>query len=107
MTVEDEKVFTATANSSSLPGAYSVEVMNLASAQRLRVEAARRRLEESCTGLAQVAHECGFGSADSMRRSFLRVLRVAPADYRRRFHHRALPVLRKRNKPFSSEETCA
>jgi transcriptional regulator GlxA family with amidase domain len=75
--------------------------------ERLRVEAARRRLEESGTGLAQVALECGFGSADSMRRSFLRVLRVAPADYRRRFHHRALPVPRKQNKPFSSEETCA
>jgi flagellar hook-associated protein 2 len=34
--VEDEKVFTAAANSTSLPGSYSVEVMNLASAQRLR-----------------------------------------------------------------------
>lgn len=34
--VEDEKVFTATAGSASLPGTYSVEVMNLASAQRLR-----------------------------------------------------------------------
>ncbi|MEQ1803226.1 MAG: flagellar filament capping protein FliD [Gammaproteobacteria bacterium] len=34
--VEDDKVFTATADSTSLPGNYSVEVMNLASAQRLR-----------------------------------------------------------------------
>jgi transcriptional regulator GlxA family with amidase domain len=54
--------------------------------ERLRVEAARRRLEESEAGLVRVARECGFGSADSMRRSFLRVLRAAPADYRRRFH---------------------
>jgi transcriptional regulator GlxA family with amidase domain len=54
--------------------------------ERLRVEAARRRLEESAAGLAQVARECGFGSADSLRRSFLRVLRVAPSDYRGRFH---------------------
>jgi transcriptional regulator GlxA family with amidase domain len=54
--------------------------------ERLRVEAARRRLEESTAGLDQVAHECGFGSADSLRRSFLRVLRVAPSDYRGRFH---------------------
>ncbi len=34
--VEDDKVFTASADSTSLPGNYSVEVMNLASAQRLR-----------------------------------------------------------------------
>jgi transcriptional regulator GlxA family with amidase domain len=54
--------------------------------ERLRIEAARRRLEESNAGLDQVAHECGFGSADSMRRCFLRVLLVAPGDYRRRFH---------------------
>ena len=36
VTVEDDEVFTATADSASLPGTYSVEVMNLASAQRLR-----------------------------------------------------------------------
>jgi transcriptional regulator GlxA family with amidase domain len=60
--------------------------------ERLRVEAARRRLEESAAGLAEVARECGFGSPDSLRRSFLRVLRVAPADYRRRFHRKATPV---------------
>ena len=54
--------------------------------ERLRVEGARRRLEESNAGLSQIARECGFGSPDSLRRSFLRVLRVAPADYRRRFH---------------------
>jgi transcriptional regulator GlxA family with amidase domain len=53
--------------------------------ERLRVEAARRRLEESAAGLAQVARACGFGNPDSLRRSFLRVMRVAPADYRRRF----------------------
>ena len=54
--------------------------------ERLRVEAARRRLEETSAGLERIARECGFGSSDSMRRSFLRVLRVAPSDYRDRFH---------------------
>ncbi len=54
--------------------------------ERLRVEAVRRRLEETDAGLARLARECGFGSPDSLRRSFVRVLRVAPADYRRRFH---------------------
>jgi flagellar hook-associated protein 2 len=36
VTVEDDKVFKASADSTSLPGDYSVEVINLASAQRLR-----------------------------------------------------------------------
>ena len=53
--------------------------------ERVRVEAARRLLEGSGSGLDRVARECGFGGADSMRRSFLRVLRVAPSAYRGRF----------------------
>jgi transcriptional regulator GlxA family with amidase domain len=54
--------------------------------EQMRVEAACRRLEESEAGLAQIACECGFGSAHSLRRSFLRELRVALSDYRSRFH---------------------
>jgi transcriptional regulator GlxA family with amidase domain len=53
--------------------------------ERLRVEGARRRLEESQDKLEKVASDCGFGSVISLRRSFLRVLRVSPADYRERF----------------------
>ena len=53
--------------------------------ERARVEAARRRLEESDSGVEAVARECGFGSAETLRRSFLRALNVAPTDYRRRF----------------------
>jgi transcriptional regulator GlxA family with amidase domain len=53
--------------------------------ERARVEAARRRLEESSLGVDAVASECGFGSAEIMRRTFLRTLRVNPADYRHRF----------------------
>jgi transcriptional regulator GlxA family with amidase domain len=54
-------------------------------AERLRVDTARRRLEETLATLDRVAEECGFGSANSMRRAFLRTLRVPPSDYRRRF----------------------
>jgi len=54
--------------------------------ERLRVEAARRRLEESKAALGRVAMECGFGNADAMRRSFLKELGVPPSDYRERFH---------------------
>jgi transcriptional regulator GlxA family with amidase domain len=53
--------------------------------EKMRVEAARRRLEESPHGLKHVAVDCGFGSADTMRRAFLRTLRVAPVVYRSRF----------------------
>ncbi len=53
--------------------------------ERLRVEAARRRLEESQDKLEKVADDCGFGSIQTLRRSFLRVLRVPPNDYRHRF----------------------
>lgn len=50
-----------------------------------RVEAARRRLEDSRAGIDEVAADCGFGSAETMRRAFLRHVRVAPAHYRSRF----------------------
>jgi len=53
--------------------------------ERLRVEAARRRLEESGDKLEKIANDCGFGSPQSLRRSFLRVLHVPPNDYRHRF----------------------
>lgn len=51
----------------------------------LRVEAARRRLEESDVAVDEVAVRCGFGSRESMRRAFQRTLRVSPAAYRSRF----------------------
>jgi transcriptional regulator GlxA family with amidase domain len=53
--------------------------------ERVRLEAARRRLEETLEPVAAVAASCGFGTAETMRRSFLRALGVAPAEYRRRF----------------------
>ena len=53
--------------------------------ERVRLEAARRRLEDTAEPLALVAAECGFASAEVMRRAFLRALRVGPAEYRRRF----------------------
>ncbi len=53
--------------------------------ERARVEAARRKLEDSRGGVEGIAAECGFGTAETMRRAFLRNVRVAPADYRSRF----------------------
>jgi transcriptional regulator GlxA family with amidase domain len=53
--------------------------------EQLRVEAARRLLSESRTPVKRIAQRCGFGSEETMRRSFLRVLAVTPQDYRSRF----------------------
>ena len=53
--------------------------------QQVRVESAKRRLEQADDSIAAIAVDCGFGSEETMRRSFLRVLRVAPSSYRARF----------------------
>jgi transcriptional regulator GlxA family with amidase domain len=54
--------------------------------ERVRLEAARRALEDSTEPIALVVEACGFGTAETMRRCFLRALGVGPAEYRRRFH---------------------
>jgi transcriptional regulator GlxA family with amidase domain len=53
--------------------------------ERLRVEAARRLLSESRLPVKRISARCGFGSEETMRRSFLRLLAVTPQDYRARF----------------------
>jgi transcriptional regulator GlxA family with amidase domain len=53
--------------------------------ERLRVEAARRLLSESRLPVKRISRRCGFGSEETMRRSFLRVLSATPNDYRARF----------------------
>jgi len=50
---------------------------------QLRVEAARRQLAQTGKSLEQIAASCGFGSADLMRRAFVRTLGVTPARYRK------------------------
>jgi len=53
--------------------------------ERLRAEAARRLLSETRLPVKRVSQRCGFGSEETMRRSFLRLLSVTPQDYRSRF----------------------
>lgn len=60
---------------------------------QLRVEAARRLLEQSDKSLAQVANASGFRSVDVMRRAFLRALGTTPLRYR---HHFQTPAARSR-----------
>jgi transcriptional regulator GlxA family with amidase domain len=51
----------------------------------LRVEAARRLLSETKLPVKRISQRCGFGSEETMRRSFLRLLSATPQDYRARF----------------------
>ncbi|MDX3661111.1 DJ-1/PfpI family protein [Streptomyces sp. ID05-26A] len=53
--------------------------------ERARVEAAADRLASSGDSLDLVARQSGFGSAETLRRAFLRVLGVSPGSYRARF----------------------
>jgi len=57
--------------------------------ERVRVEAAREQLERGATPIEAVATSCGFGSPETLRRAFLRVLGVGPSDYRARFRSSA------------------
>lgn len=51
--------------------------------ERLRVDTARAALESGTPSIQQVAETCGFGNAERMRRSFLRVLGAPPAALKR------------------------
>ncbi len=53
--------------------------------EQLRVEAARTLLADTSAAVKRVAQRCGFGSEETMRRSFIRVLAVTPQEYRSRF----------------------
>lgn len=52
--------------------------------EEIRIEAARRMLEQG-QAVNRTARRCGFGSEETMRRGFLRVLGTNPRDYRERF----------------------
>ncbi|MGH3638100.1 MAG: GlxA family transcriptional regulator [Myxococcota bacterium] len=58
------------------PGAY---------VERVRMDAARRQLEETSDTVAVIATRCGFGTAESMRRNFIRRIGVSPKAYRKTF----------------------
>jgi transcriptional regulator GlxA family with amidase domain len=58
------------------PGAY---------VERIRTEAARRQLEQTDDTVVAIAARCGFGTAETMRRNFVRRIGVSPDQYRRSF----------------------
>ncbi len=58
------------------PGAY---------VERVRTEAARRQLEQTDDTVVTIASRCGFGTAETMRRNFIRRVGVSPDQYRKAF----------------------
>ena len=53
--------------------------------ERIRLEAAVKRLEETGLALETIARECGFQSAEHFRLAFVRCFGISPAQYRDRF----------------------
>jgi transcriptional regulator GlxA family with amidase domain len=51
----------------------------------VRLETARRLLEDTGRGVEQVARASGYGTAEAMRRAFIQALGVPPSSYRGRF----------------------
>jgi transcriptional regulator GlxA family with amidase domain len=51
--------------------------------ERVRLTAARHQLETTTSGLEAVARHCGFGTAETLRRVFVRQLGVSPDRYRK------------------------
>ncbi|MEU6257230.1 GlxA family transcriptional regulator [Streptomyces sp. NPDC047043] len=52
---------------------------------RVRLEHARRLLEDTADGVEEISRASGYGTPEAMRRAFVRTLGAAPAEYRRRF----------------------
>ncbi|GAB09031.1 putative AraC family transcriptional regulator [Gordonia araii NBRC 100433] len=68
------RVFTGEVGES--PGAY---------VERVRTDAARRLLEQTDDTMPVIAQHCGFGTAETLRRVFIRRLGVSPVHYRKTF----------------------
>ncbi|MEY9845603.1 transcriptional regulator GlxA family with amidase domain [Streptacidiphilus sp. BW17] len=50
-----------------------------------RIEASRRLLETTGATVEAIARTCGFGTVETLHRSFKRAIRSTPAEYRQRF----------------------
>ncbi|MGW2182724.1 GlxA family transcriptional regulator [Streptomyces sp. NPDC001732] len=60
--------------------------------ERVRLEQARRLLEDTTDGVLGISRACGYGTPEAMRRAFVKALGTSPAEYRGRFRaHPAAP----------------
>jgi transcriptional regulator GlxA family with amidase domain len=53
--------------------------------EAIRVDAARRLLEETEDRIDSIAEDSGFSSEEQMRCAFIRILGIPPREYRKRF----------------------
>ncbi|GEC03065.1 transcriptional regulator [Streptomyces spinoverrucosus] len=58
---------------------------------RVRLEHARRLLEDTGDGIEEISRASGYGTPEAMRRAFVKALGTAPAEYRRRFRPALTP----------------
>jgi transcriptional regulator GlxA family with amidase domain len=56
--------------------------------EHIRVDVARRLLEQTSQSLEEIAQAAGFGRVETLRRAFARQLSVNASEYRRRFRRR-------------------
>ncbi|MCA2201819.1 GlxA family transcriptional regulator [Streptomyces sp. SMS_SU21] len=59
---------------------------------RVRLEHARRLLEDTGGSVEEISRAGGYGTPEAMRRAFVRTLGVSPAEYRRRFRPAPAPA---------------
>lgn len=59
---------------------------------RVRLEHARRLLEDTGDGVEEISRASGYGTPEAMRRAFVRTLGSSPAEYRRRFRPAPSPA---------------
>jgi transcriptional regulator GlxA family with amidase domain len=53
--------------------------------ERIRIEHARKLLEDTQSGIDEIATRSGFGHAETLRRAFARRIGLSPSEYRGRF----------------------
>ncbi|MCX4997075.1 GlxA family transcriptional regulator [Streptomyces longwoodensis] len=58
---------------------------------RVRLEHARRLLEDTADGVEEISRASGYGTPEAMRRAFVKALGTPPAEYRRRFRPAPAP----------------
>ncbi len=55
--------------------------------EKIRLDSARKQLENTQDNLQAIAHHCGFNSAEVLRRLFKRHHQISPSEYRQHFSH--------------------
>ena len=60
----------------------SVGVTPACYVSQVRLNAARRKLENTQMSIDSIAHRCGFGTSETLRRTFVKHLGISPSAYR-------------------------